>query len=225
MQVVLAFALLFFASIAAEAHSLKALEEELAQREPAAHFNANEGEPFPDFALKDARDQTKTIQEFQDKVVLLDFLGTAGVTDRQVAAFLATLQKDIAVGHMTDAVAFISIFRDDGQGDAASLLSFGKRQNLDPVNWTPLSSADSAKIDDLAKKLGARAKSDGESAARDDTIYVIDREGHLRARFRGHAFDPVNLVLYANALVNDVHRRKAVVQTPPTLWRRIKAWF
>ena len=38
--------------------------------------------------------------------------------------------------------------------------------------------------------------------------HVIDREGHLRARFHGLKFQPVNLVLLVNALVNDVHPPK-----------------
>ena len=35
--------------------------------------------------------------------------------------------------------------------------------------------------------------------------HVIDREGRWRANFYGLKFEPTNLVLFINALVNDVH--------------------
>ena len=35
--------------------------------------------------------------------------------------------------------------------------------------------------------------------------HVIDREGRWRANFHGLKFQPVNLVLFINALTNDTH--------------------
>ncbi len=32
--------------------------------------------------------------------------------------------------------------------------------------------------------------------------HVIDQQGRMRARFRGLEFDPVNLVIFVNALTN-----------------------
>ncbi len=36
--------------------------------------------------------------------------------------------------------------------------------------------------------------------------HVIDGEGRWRANFHGLEFDPTNLVVFVNALINDVHR-------------------
>ena len=38
--------------------------------------------------------------------------------------------------------------------------------------------------------------------------HVVDQAGRLRARFYGLEFEPVNLVSYVNALLNDDHSRQ-----------------
>jgi protein SCO1/2 len=54
---------------------------------------------------------------------------------------------------------------------------------------------------------------------------VIDREGRRRANFHGLGFDPTNLVVYVNALVNDVHKPNGEPAPAPSLWQRILSWF
>jgi protein SCO1/2 len=36
--------------------------------------------------------------------------------------------------------------------------------------------------------------------------HVIDKDGQWRANFHGLKFEPINLVMFVNALVNDVQR-------------------
>jgi protein SCO1/2 len=52
--------------------------------------------------------------------------------------------------------------------------------------------------------------------------HVIDKEGRWRANFHGLKFEPSNLVIFANALVNDFDKHP---QPTPSLWERLKAWF
>ncbi len=37
------------------------------------------------------------------------------------------------------------------------------------------------------------------------TSHVIDKSGNLRARFHGLKFKNISLILYVNALSNDIH--------------------
>ena len=59
--------------------------------------------------------------------------------------------------------------------------------------------------------------------------YIIDDDGKLRARFLGVAFEPLNAVIYINALVNDPHYHPATAarsETPAlSLWSRLKSYL
>jgi len=50
--------------------------------------------------------------------------------------------------------------------------------------------------------------------------HVIDREGRWRANFHGLKFQPVNLVLFVNALVNDSQRPHGHEQK--SFWDRMR---
>jgi protein SCO1 len=53
--------------------------------------------------------------------------------------------------------------------------------------------------------------------------HVIDREGQWQANFHGLKFEPTNLVVYVNALVNDAGRPHA--HEPQSFWEAIRGWF
>ena len=53
--------------------------------------------------------------------------------------------------------------------------------------------------------------------------HVIDREGKWRGNFHGLKFDPANLVLFVNALVNDVDRPGR--RGDQSLWDRVRRLF
>ncbi len=53
--------------------------------------------------------------------------------------------------------------------------------------------------------------------------HVIDQEGRLRARFHGLKFEPTNMVLYINALVNKMQEPHN--HNEQSLWEQLKALF
>ena len=53
--------------------------------------------------------------------------------------------------------------------------------------------------------------------------HVIDQDGRWRANFHGLKFEPTNLVVYINGLVNDPGRPHA--HAPQSFWEAIRAWF
>ena len=53
--------------------------------------------------------------------------------------------------------------------------------------------------------------------------FVIDQDGRQRARFHGLKFEPVNLMVFANALTN--RTQKPHPHPEPGLWGRIKGLF
>lgn len=53
--------------------------------------------------------------------------------------------------------------------------------------------------------------------------HVIDQEGLLRANFHGLNFDPTNLVVYVNALINQAQGLQHAHEV--SLWGTIKGWF
>jgi protein SCO1/2 len=53
--------------------------------------------------------------------------------------------------------------------------------------------------------------------------HVIDQDGRLRARFHGLKFNPVDLVVYVNALVNRAQAPHG--HGEQSWWDRVKALF
>lgn len=222
------FLVILLASIPAFAHSLKELQDTLLQREQFVSFPKSETEPFPDFALKDADGHPVSLDSLRDKVVVLNFIYASCPDICPLhSELIAKLQKDIAAGHMTDQVEFLSVTVDPEHDTPAVLKAYGPQHGLDSGNWRFLTSDQPGATRALAGKLGQKftRQPDGEFS-HSIVTYVIDREGHLRARFFGLKFDPLNLVLYVNALVNDVHHHAASADAAaPSLWQRIEQLF
>lgn len=55
--------------------------------------------------------------------------------------------------------------------------------------------------------------------------HVIDQDGRLRARFHGLRFSPVNVTIYANALVNKAQKPHPHGTFEATPWEKVKLWF
>jgi protein SCO1/2 len=224
MRAAFIFLLILFAAPLADGHSLARLETDLQKREQYVSFPKSEREPFPDFALQDADGRKVTLASLRGKVVVLDFIYTSCPDVCPLhSELLAKLQKDVATGHMARRVAFVSVSVDPARDTPARMKAYGPQHGLDPANWLFLTSAQPDATRALAAKLGQifTPGRDGEFT-HSIVTYVIDREGHLRARFWGLQFDPLNLVLYVNALVNDVHQAGSPPDMPPSLWQRIR---
>lgn len=224
---------LLLAALPAYGHSLRSLERDLLKREPFVSFPKTETEPFPEFALEDADGHPVTLASLRGKVVVLNFIyaSCADVCPLH-SELIAKIQKDVAVGHMADRVAFVSITVDPERDTPAVMRSYGGQHGLDARNWAFLTSAEPDATRALAEAVGQKftREADGEFT-HSIVTYVIDREGHLRARFFGLQFDPLDLVLYVNALVNDVHHpdisagQATDAAAQPSLWQRIRALF
>ncbi len=52
---------------------------------------------------------------------------------------------------------------------------------------------------------------------------MIDREGHWRANFHGLQFEPTNLIVFVNALVNDIEKPHGHGER--SLWDKLKGLF
>lgn len=89
---------------------------------------------------------------------------------------------------------------------------YGPAHGLDPVNWTFLTSGPDRLMAtrELVERFGHKfTEVDGGYQVHGVVTNVIDREGRWRANFHGLRFDPTNLILHLNALVNDHHDASA----------------
>ena len=106
----------------------------------------------------------------------------------------------------------------------AARQAFAKQNGLDPTSWSFLAGSDAKETRDLADRAGLEISPASDGSLRHPPVtYVIDGDGRLRARFLGLRFDPLDVALYVNALLND-HHDAAEAQSPaPSLWMRLKA--
>jgi protein SCO1 len=217
--------LLALAPAAACAHSLESLQEQLFQKEK---FFQIKNQPAPDFALQAADGGPVSLRDLRGKIVVLHFI-YAGCLDvcPLHAERIAEIQKMINVTPMRDQVEFISITTDPKRDTAEVLRAYGDAHGLDPTNWTFLTSGDDrpeGTTRKLAEQFGHKftPTEDGEQM-HSVVTHVIDRNGVLRANFHGLGFEPVNLVLFVNGLVNAnvPHQEPAA----PSVWDRFWSLF
>lgn len=204
----------------AQAHSLEDLESQLYEREQ--YFQPVDLEA-PLFSLQDATGRTVSLSDYRGKVVVLNFIyATCGDVCPMHSTLIAQLQKMINETPMKDMVAFLSITTDPRHDTGPVLTEYGSAHGLDPVNWMFLTSS-AAQPENTTRAL---AKSYGLEFTQTDegdqmhgiVTNVIDRNGRLRGRFHGLNFEPVNFVMFVNALVNDVHKPGDELEQSPTLW-------
>lgn len=208
----------------ASAHSLEELEEDLSSRE--RYFQPLD-QPAPSFALKDAEGHPVKLADFADKVVVLNFI-YASCTDvcPLQSDLIAQIQEMVNATPMRDRVQFLSITTDPVRDTQAVLRAYGPAHGLDPRNWTFLTSGPEApdQTRALVKQFGHRFDVTPSGVQIHGVVtHVIDREGRWRANFHGLRFDPTNLVVFVNALVNDVQHAKD--QQDHTLWERLQELF
>jgi len=202
-------ALVIAATLAPSAlsHSLNDLEQQLHDKEK--YFQPVDSEA-PDFTLQDADGRVFHMADFRGKVVVLHFIyiNCPDVCPLH-AERIAEIQSMINQTPMKSQVEFVTITTDPKHDTGEVLRDYGKAHGLDPVNWVFLT-ATSSEPENVTRKLaeayGLKFTQTADGAQMHGVVtHVIDREGHLRARFHGLKFGSVNLVLFVNALVNDVH--------------------
>ena len=190
----------------ARAHSLKELEDSLLQREMYVQFVERTAPPF---TLMDATGGAVSLSDLRGKVIVLNFIYThCPDVCPMHSALIAALQEDINRTPMRDAVRFISITTDPGRDTADAMREYGESQGLDPANWSFLTSGaddlEATRI--LAAEYGLKFTPGDEGYQLHGVVtHVIDKSGNLRARYHGLKLDPLNIILFINALTNDSH--------------------
>ena len=207
------------------AHSLEALGDELASREK--YFQSLDMQA-PEFTLRDAEGRTVDLDAFRGKVVVLHFIyaNCPGFCPLH-AGLIAEVQSLVNQTPMKELVHFLSVTTDPENDVPEVMRDYGSAHGLDPANWTFLTTKPD-QPEDTTRKLAVTyghkfVKTEEGYQIHGLVTHVIDREGRWRGNFHGLKFDPTNLVVFVNALVNDYqdHRRKS----EPSLWERFRRLF
>jgi protein SCO1/2 len=192
--------------VPAFAHSLSELERQLTEREAYVEFVDRAA---PDFALEDASGHAVRLQDLREKVVVLWFIYAScpDVCPLQSEA-IAAIQKMVNQTPMRDRVTFVSITTDPARDTSQVLKDYGPSHGLDPVNWLFLTSGENRPdaTRGLADRFGLKftLTPDGEQM-HGVVTHLIDKSGHIRARYHSLKFNKTSVLLYINALTNDYH--------------------
>lgn len=166
-------------------------------------------EPALDFALADAEGNPVRLSDFDDKVVVLNFIYARCPDFCPLhAQKIAEIQGMINDSAMKDLVQFISITTDPKNDTRDILREYGGWQGLDPANWVFLTTQAHQPQDAtraLARDYGLEftMSADSDNQMHGVVTHVIDRGGRLAAKFHGMKFENVNAVLYINGLLNN----------------------
>lgn len=204
------------------AHSLKEFEAALGNREK---FFQRIDKPAPEFALRDADGNIVRLADLRGKVLVLNFI-YANCPDvcPLHSERIAEIQAMVNETPMKDQVRFISITTDPTRDTPEVLREYGPTHGLDPVNWVFLTKAPDQPENAtrrLAEAYGHKfTKTEDEYQVHGIVTHVIDREGRWRGNFHGLKFQSANLVLFVNALVNDVHPDRGAHKT--NFWDRMR---
>ena len=210
---------------AALAHSVKDLEPMLGDRE--RYFQPVD-RAAPDFALRSADGTFVRLADLRGKVVVLHFVYASCPDVCPLhAERIAEVQTMVNQTPMKEHVRFITITTDPVADGVEVMRDYGPAHGLDPVNWMFLTTMP-AQAEDTTRRLAEAyghkfEKTGGGYQTHSVVTHVMDKSGWWRGNFYGLRFQPANLVLFINALVNDTspphqHERK-------TLWDRLKSLF
>jgi protein SCO1/2 len=221
---VLALAMLSGFVPEALAHSLEETQSMVGQEEK--YFQAID-KPAPDFTLRTADGRIVRLADFRNKVVVLHFIYTHCPDVCPLhAERIAQIQSMVRQGHMQDRVQFITVTTDPIRDTLDVMREYGRTHGLDPANWLFLTTTQDQPEDTtrrLAESFGHKFTKEEEGYQMHSIVtHVIDREGQWRGNFHGLKFEPVNMVVFVNALANDVHPEK---EEEGSFWGWLKALF
>lgn len=189
----------------AGAHSLKSVENQLRQDERYLQLM---NQPAPEFTLEDAYGNQVSLDDFEGKVVVLNFVYARCKDECPLhSRFIASVQNQINQTPMREQVQFVSIATDteDAQATAAAMRGYAANYGLDTANWAFLYRGTGAEDATLrvAGWYGLKfTPTDDGDQMHGVVTHLIDPNGLLRARYHGLNFNPVNLIIYAGALLH-----------------------
>lgn len=225
---VLALGVVITTPIPANAHSIKdksELDRLMGDKEKFFQPMDKEG---PDFKLQDADGRIVNLTDLRGKVVVLHFIYAACPDVCPLhAEKIAEVQKMVNETPMKARVQFVTITTDPANDTAEVLRAYGPAHGLDRDNWVFLTARPDQAEDAtrrFAEKFGHKFTKTKEGYQVHGVVtHVIDEEGRWRANFHGLRFEPTNLVLYINALVNESGARHEHVE--PSWWNKFKDLF
>lgn len=221
----LALAVVMAAAAPVLAHSLEEVDQGLRDKEK--YFQPVDSEA-PGFSLQDATGRTVSLSGLRGKVVVLNFIYTNCPDVCPLhAERIAELQTMINQTPMKAMVAFVTITTDPQRDRGTVLSDYGQAHGLDPVNWMFLTAPPDQPEDatrKIAEAYGLKFTAGDDGMQMHGTVtHVIDQDGRLRARFHGLKFEPVNFVVFVNALTN--RTQKPHPHQQPSLWEKLKGLF
>jgi protein SCO1 len=221
----LAFALVTAIATPVVAHSLEEVDQDL--RDKDKYFQPVDSEA-PGFTLQDVDGRVVSLGNLHGKVVVLNFIYTNCPdvcplhTER-----IAQLQGIINQTPMKAMVEFVTITTDPKRDTGQVLRDYGHAHGLDPGNWMFLTAAPDQPEDStrkIAEAYGLKFTQGYDGMQMHGIVtHVIDQDGQLRARFHGLQFEPVNLVIFVNALTNRTQKPHA--HPEPGFWDKLKGLF
>ena len=200
-----ALALLVLCAPAAWAHSPEELNATLLDKEP--YFQPLD-KPAPGFSLRAADGSSVQLDDYLGKVVVLHFIYASCPDVCPLhAERIAEIQALVNGTPMRELVQFVSITTDPATDTPDLLQDYGPAHGLDPFNWVFLTTMPDQPEDTTRRLVEAYGHKFSETEdgyqLHGIVTHVIDKEGRWRANFHGLKFEPLSLVLFVNALVND----------------------
>lgn len=176
-------------------------------------------QPAPGFDLVDSKGNPVRLPDFEDKIVVLN----AGCLDVCLlhSEKNAEIQYLLNQSPMKEMVQFVTITTDPGRDTADVMDGYGEAHGLDPVNWVFLTGKpgepdDTTRI--LARTYGLEFTETEDGQQMHGVVtHIIDRGSRLAAKFHGLCFEPVNMILYINGLINNAYAPKPPVEKT---WRQ-----
>lgn len=215
--------LLFAGSFQASAHSLESLENQLYNEEK--YFQPLDQEA-PDFTLRDSDGKTVGLRDLRGEVVVLHFVYTNCPDVCPLhAERIAEIQEMVNQTPMRDLVQFVTVTTDPRNDTPEVMRKYGQAHGLDSMNWTFLTSGPDrlTATRELVERFGHKfTEGDDGIQVHSVVTHVIDREGRWRANFHGLEFEPTNLVLFINALINDIDKPH---HDAPGFWDKLRELF
>lgn len=212
-------------SSAAFAHSVEDTQRLLGDREK--FFQPLDREA-PAFDLQDAEGRAVRLADLRGKVVVLHFIYASCPDICPLhAEKIAEIQAMVNRTPMKDQVRFVSITTDPKRDTAEVLRGYGPAHGLDPANWVFLTARPGQPEDTTRRLVEAYGHkflaTEGGDQVHSIVTHVIDRHGRWRANFHGLRFEPTNLVVFVNALVNEGEHGHE--KTSRNLWDRVRDLF
>ena len=167
----------------------------------------------PSFELQDADGNLVRLSDFEDKVVVMNFVyATCPDVCPLHSQKMAAIQSMINSSAMKDMVQFITVTTDPVNDTPDVMKDYPGWHGLDPHNWTFLTTRPGQAEDatrQLADEYRVHFGVDPQSGTQlhGAVMHVIDIGGRFAAKFHGMEFKNTNAVLYVNGLINNAQHR------------------